>query len=94
MRMYHKISGWLPAWLFFIPTLVSGMMPDSVVWNPEIVRNPGQLRSLSDQTEKVHDFLIADWDEDEQDEVALLRTDSNHPFFLVIRELTSDLYTA
>ncbi len=82
------------AWLFAAATALLAAPGDTLVWDPGTIRNPGTLRPLSDPSDVIRDFLLGDWDGDEEEEVALLRSNANHPYFLIVRELVSDLYSA
>ncbi|HPI71810.1 MAG TPA: ATP-binding protein [bacterium] len=53
----------------------------------------GVLSPLSEPGQTIYDFAVQDFNRDGFDEVACLRRDTDHPLFLVIRELAGGAYS-
>ena len=53
----------------------------------------GNLLPISEPAQIIYDFAVRDFNRDGFDEVACLRRDTDHPLFLVIRELAGGAYS-
>lgn len=69
--------------------LLSGALaqPGEERWESDVVPRMDRQLALISGFNQTHDFIIADFDDDGEEELCELRTDVNQPLFLVIREI-------
>ena len=64
--------------------------PKTIHWNISKIPQVGTVTPVIGITDTIWDFILDDFDNDFQQEIGVLRSDSNNPFFLKVREIDTN----
>ncbi|NOZ60459.1 MAG: hypothetical protein GXO74_02150 [Calditrichaeota bacterium] len=82
--------------IFFSSQLILGLTkssaeekntPETIHWDISKIKQVGTITPIINSYDKVWDFILDDFDNDFQQEIGILRSDDNNPFFLFVREI-------